>query len=135
MKFSEARDFIIEPFYSIWGALGLTVVFDDLPGKVPQKETWARVTLMHVNGNQSSLSNAFGKIKWNRTGILIIQLFSPVGNGLQILYDLSQQIVDKYQLERNNCVWFRNAMMNEIGIDGSFYQVNVNVEFEYTDVV
>jgi hypothetical protein len=135
MKFLEARDKIIKPFYDIWQPTGLFVAWDDLQEETPIDNMWSRVTLNHFDGYQDSLSNAYGKLKWRRTGLISIQLFNPISNGRQDLYSMSQSIVDNYQRVRNTCIWFRNPRMIEAAVNGYYYQINVNVDFQYVDVV
>ena len=57
VKFNQARDMILQPFWDVWEPLGFRCVFDDLPDKNPSNQIWARATLKHINGRQGSLSS------------------------------------------------------------------------------
>lgn len=97
---------------------------------------WVRVNLRHVQGKQVTLSGPVGTRRFRRFGILICQLFEPVGEGLtREDSDYAELIRDAYEgVTTTNGVIFRNVRINEIGSDGSFFQTNIIAEFEYDEV-
>lgn len=140
MNYIQARDVIYKVFKDAWDLLGTPpgsypAIYPDLPGEPPTSETvWARVTIRHADGKQASLAGENGARRWNRVGVLFIQVFAPVGDGLTAAYTAAQAVGDAYQAARGLDVWFRNIRVNEVGASGAFEQVNVLVDFSYDDV-
>jgi len=98
-------------------------------------DPWARVILRHTTAGQASLSGVSGTRMFDRQGILVMQIFVPPGKGLAEAIDLPKIVQDAYEgIETANGAWFRDVVVNEIGVDGDFYQTNVVVLFEYTEV-
>ncbi len=92
---------------------------------------WARVTLQHVSGTHSAFGGD-GQNRFTHTGILTVQIFTPIGKGGRDAYTLAQTVVEAFQGgETLNGVRFRNVASNEIGVDDDWFQINVVINFEY----
>ena len=145
MSFSNRRDAITEIltlFKTAWvttaGQSGDRVKYDNvgkssLPpdGNLP----WARVVLRHTGSNQASLSGEVGTRRFQRNGLLTIQIFVPPGKGLAEAVDIPKIIQDAYEGQTTaGGAWFRDVTINEIGSDGNFYQTNVIALFEYDEI-
>lgn len=138
MNAQEAIDEINKVFNDAWLAAGYTaasIAWDDLPATVPASEAvWARVSIQHATGSQSSLAGEQGVRRWDNRGIVIVQVFAPVGDAKKKVRQAAQVVVDAYREAKNLSVWFRNTRMNEIGAGGAFNQINVITEFQYDDL-
>ena len=115
--------------------LKLTVIWDGRDDKIPTGQTpWARVTMRHATGGQSSLSNLAGVKRFTYTGTLFIQLFVPKNSNMSVM----DNVVDKLQVSltsfKDSNLWLRDVQRREIGRDGDFYSVNVLASFSYDDV-
>jgi len=143
MSFSSRRDAISEIlglFRTAWLGAGQSddrVKYDNV-GKsaVPSGQTpWARVVLRHTDSDQASLSGANGTQRWERTGLLTVQIFTPPGKGLAESTDLPTIIQNAYEGQTTaSGAWFRDVAVNEVGPDGDFYQTNVVAIFEYDEI-
>lgn len=135
MTAEEARDYILGVFKTFWDDTDYSAVYSDVPGGPPEDaEPWARATIQHVTGAQASLTGGLGTTKYRANGLVIVQVFAPVGDGRRELYELAEGVVNAYRAARLP-VWFRNVRMNEIGKDGQFEQINVIGEFEYDTII
>lgn len=106
-----------------------TVANDALPPST--QVPWARVQLFHGPGGQVGFGD--GLRKYERTGTLITQVFSP--RGLNTGYQLAKIVADALEGKATpRGVWFRNVRIAEAGADGNFDQINVIADFEYTEV-
>lgn len=96
-------------------------------------DTWARVTIRHTNGGQATLSGAFGKRRWARSGLLLVQCFVPLPKGgVDAAVAMGELLLNGVQSAQTpNGVWFRNATSNEVGKDDPWYQVNFSANFTY----
>lgn len=146
LTLTQARDEILTFFRTAWIAnnesQNIPLFFDDahkaVPGTADSNEAplpWARVTLRHGNFFQGSLSGSIGQRRFERNGILVIQIFTPLNDGLTTADKLS--IIALNSLEGKNTtngVWFRNVRVNEIGPDGNWFQTNIIAEFIYDEI-
>lgn len=112
----------------------LKVLYDDTdtPPPVDVRTPWARANIRHADGNASSLGGATGKKRYTRIGLVIIQLFTPVGNGMSSSDALVGIVLNAYeQGSAADGVWFRKARPVDIGRNDGWTQTNVMAEFEY----
>ncbi len=131
MTYLEARNIIFKVFNDAWAH---HVVWEDVRGTIPAADVpWARVTLDHMSARQSSINGQVGCRRYDRRGVMIAQIFAPVGDGRKRVLDLAQLVTNAYEDARTT-VWFRNVRIREAGQDGNFQQVNVIVDFEYETV-
>jgi len=144
MTFDNRRDAITEIlglFRTAWLGAGQSdarVKYDNVgkasvppSGNVP----WARVVLRHTTAKQASLSGPSGTRRFERNGILVIQIFVPSGKGLAEAVDIPKIVQDAYEGKTTaGGAWFKDVTINEVGPDGAFYQTNIIVLFEYDEI-
>lgn len=138
---TQARDAILGLANSVLAGVKaglsepLAVLWADIEEDgIPKRGPWVRVSVNHNQGGQGAFGD--NQARWQKNGVLAIQVFTPTGDGL----NLSDQICDG--LERgfegstagDGAVWFTNAIAQEVGADGGWYQSNFSVDFEY-DIV
>lgn len=135
--FLEANNEILDAFKAAWDPTGNLALYENLKGAKPagSSDSWARVTVRHVTGEQASLSNDAGVRRWERNGILTVQVFVPLAEGLQEGYNLAKIIADAFEgATTPSAVWFRNVRVNEVGPSGEWFQINVLIDFTYDEV-
>lgn len=94
---------------------------------------WAVCTIRHVTGRQETIGG-IGNRAFLRSGIIFLQVFTRIGNGLQESYRLAKVLTDAFEGKSSSGgVWFRNIRINEVGKDGAFTQLNVIIEFQYNE--
>jgi len=136
LTFSDAVDQIMDLFKTAWDTTGFPAYYEDVRQQRDSSEDpWSTTTLRHASGQQMTLGTATGTSRFAREGLLIVQIFTPAGKGLQEAYNLAKVVVDAYEGSTTpGGVWFRNVRLNEIGRDGRFFQMNVLVEFLYDEL-
>lgn len=128
----EAEDIILGIFKTAWDPR--PAVYDDDPGNIPTGEVvWARATIRHATGRQSSLAGAIGTRRFTDEGTVFVQVFAPVGDGSTACMAAAREVQNAYRDARSR-VWFRDVRLNEVGASGAFYQINVLATFSYDDV-
>lgn len=139
--FSEARDYMLSVFKAAWDTTGNPAVYEgvartpDTEGNIPDAPVWARATIRHADGFQSSLTGPLEVFKkFENIGVVIVQVFARIGDGASAAYDAAQLVATAYRVSRNLPVWFRNVRINEIGTKGEFHQINVIADFTYETV-
>jgi hypothetical protein len=109
--------------------------YDGLDDHTPpdNQSAWTYTMIRHATGTQASLAGADATRRWNATGTLFTQIFVPLNKqGRQqavTIADALKTTIQKLQTEHG--VWFRGAILKEIGVDGSWYQVNFTATFTY----
>jgi hypothetical protein len=113
------------------------VIWDDTEKSPPKdvKVTWLRALVKHATGSPASLGGSDAKRKYKRTGDLIVQLFTPVGDGRSTADALVTIIMKAYEKGSTpNGVWFRNVRFKEIGLSDGWTQTNIYADFEYDEL-
>lgn len=140
-SYNEAIDEMLKPFRDAWvvGA-GYRAIYEDVAqtddkGGPPKGHTpWARVMVRMASAGQASLGGKDQK-RWNRTGVITVQVFTEVGKGLSASRAAAKIVTDAYEGKATpGGVWFRNVRPVEAPADGDFAQVNVVIEFTYDEV-
>ena len=110
------------------------IMWPDTPSTVPENIEWVRPTIQHAAARQVSLAGEVGQRRFNRSGILVIQCFSPIGDGHSAADLLVDHISSYFETIRNSPIWYRNIRAIEVGKDGSTVQVNVLADFSYEHI-
>lgn len=132
MTYEEARDAIYKVFLDAWRSD--YVVWGDMFARAPDETVpWARVILRHGGGGQASLANDVGARRFNRHGVLLMQIFTPAGRGQTQGYQLATKVANAYEDAKLD-VWFRNTRISEKGSSGNSDQIDVLTDFLYDEV-
>jgi len=146
LTFQEARDEMHAMFKTAWDAgaesTGVQVLYADAKKAVPttndassNPSPWARIAITHTGGGQASLSGLSGNARWERLGLIIIEIFTPLGTGGVLADKLAKIAKDAYEGKYSpGGVWFRNVRLNEVGASGAWWKNNIIVEFEYDEI-
>lgn len=128
----QARDEMLSVFKAAWDNTGFAALYTDVTGEVPATEDpWARVVIRHADGGQTGFGATQVK-KYTQRGVLIAQVFAPIGDGSSKAYELVQLVLTAFSQARGT-VWYRNQRFKEIGNSGAFEQMNVLIDFTYDD--
>jgi len=137
LTLTEARDEIMDLFTTAWtaGAPSVALHYWDLSADTPGagNAAWAAITARWTLGNQRGF--AIGPKRYERQGIVTVQIFTPFGSGLTEADSLAKIAHDAFEgVDTPNGVWFRNVRVNTIGHSGEWFQTNVLAEFIYDEV-
>jgi len=102
-----------------------------------ESETWARWTLDYATGDQVTLGGK-NKRKFNKSGLIYVNVFTPLGAGLASARDASQIALFAYEGQRTpSDVWFRRVRIESeghghgSGKNKSWWTTLVVAEFTY----
>ena len=133
MTTQEAIDAMCKVFLDVWGTDNPIVWSDFNARPATQNTPWTRIILRHVDGRQSSLAGGLGTQRYDSSGVLTAQIFTPVGRGQTECYSLATKVQNAFRDAKLD-VWFRNVRLNERGASGSFNQIDVRMDFIYDEV-
>ena len=137
---TQAQDEILGLFRTAWEAgppsQGVPVLYPDVAQDVPNAGTWARVTLLLTGGGQATLSGATGTRVFRYTGTVVMQVFTPTGEGQVLSQQLAHIAKNAYEGKASTPggVWFRDARYGANGQDGNWFRQDVLVDYVYDEV-
>lgn len=129
----QAREAVHQRWVAQWGTT-TGYVFEAETEKTFDKGTapWARVTVRQVSGGQACLAPK-GERLYLRYALVMIQIFTPLNNGMKLGSTLAQQARELYEGEEFSGLDFTNGQVREVGPDGRWYMHAVDVEFSYDE--
>lgn len=121
------------------GTKGTNLVDDSEP---PHDAAWTRIFIRHNLGEQATLSDESGVRRFEKFGTITIQVFAPLAEGTGgsppsfagLLAEVAKSAFEGKRTLPGN-VWFRDVRINEVGVSGPWFQVNVLAEFRYDELV
>ncbi len=132
----DAREAIYERFRVQWGATS-PYTFDNETYEPPANAAWVRVAVRHNASRLEAVGGmGYGGLnKFMRSGRVFIQVFTPVNKGTREADTLAQTARAIFEgiTISSNAIRFNNAVVREIGPDGSWYQINVECAFDYDE--
>ena len=140
---AQAKDDIAAQFYDAWQlsapSKDIIVFFDKKDIDVDDKDaetSWARVSIKHFDEgfSRQSLVDSTGIKNYQRDGFIVVGIFTPIGDGVDLDSALTSIVVNAFEGARTpNGVWFRNVRFNEVGISRAWFQTNVKANFNYCE--
>lgn len=127
----DAKESMLQAFITDWAA-ATEVDSDNEKFDTPVDEDWVRWSCRHNDSNQESLGGV-GHRKFTRGGSVFIQVFGRLDKGSRPADALAQNARAIYEGKTIDGVRFTDVIIREIGPDDSWYQINVEAIFEYTE--
>lgn len=136
------EDDIYARLKTVWNAdpnsMGVALVYDNTEQSVSPPETgtvaWARASVQTGDSSQSALGHSTARFE--NTGLLSVQIFTPVGKGLKQTKKLQQVVLSAVRKHVTpNGVIFRSVQIVDAGTSGKWRQFNVLCEFEVDEFV
>lgn len=131
-----AREAMLQRFLDNWTGTDLAnVTFDGEQFVKPSNQAWVRVSIRH-NASQQETLGGTGARKFMRSGLLFVQVFTPVGqtavNAGIALAQEARTIYEGVHFSGND-IRFLSPIIREIGPEGAHYLINVECPFNYDE--
>lgn len=132
LTYKQANDDILALLKAAWDTTGHKMFWEEIrDDRETDQSPWAMVIVRHAAGQQDTLGGK-GHRQFLRIGSIVVTINTPSSSGLSEGYNLAKVVADAYEgVASPNGVWFRNIRINELGREGTFFQTNVIVDFEY----
>jgi hypothetical protein len=130
----EAVDEMMTIVTTAWNAHadGAVLQYDNIESTRPQvPATFGRATVRHTAGQQITLGAVSLK---RRYGSLNLQIFVPQGDGQYEVRVLSDNILMDIEDANPQIVRLTDIQFNEVGEDGTYFQMNIIARFSYDRV-
>ena len=133
MNLTEARNAIYIRFQTQFPSL--PTALDNQTFQPPTDASWARVNVIFNAGFQSSLGRT-GNRRFEKRGILDVQVFVPLNSATNILDGLCQDVLNLYEGVRIDRLWFINGRPDGsiTQDDGGWYRQSVLFDFRFDTV-
>lgn len=132
----DARETMYERFRVVWGATS-AYTFDSEDFEPPVDTAWVRFAVRHDGSTLECIggSGDGGFNTYQRTGRVVIQVFTPINEGTREADTLAQaaRAIFEGTTLSGNVIRFNNVVVREIGPDGAWYQINVEAAFQYDE--
>ncbi len=144
---AEAFDTVLGVVDTAWKATGaasedVPMLYDNVGGNLPgdpwepggntdfQDEPYARTTVRTITSSQSTQGK---QRKYEDQSTLVVQVFTPVGDGHALGHVLCKVVTDALKANTGSIdgIWFFDVVALEVGVDGALFQYNVNASFRY----
>lgn len=129
----QAQQAINDRFVTEWGTTTPFSFTNETPASNDISTSWVRLVSKLAVSGQRSLGQS-GNRKYDRNGIIFAQVFSPINEGSSSGTALAKQIEDLYEGERFNGVVGQDSIIRDIGPDGEWYQLQVEINFQYEEI-
>lgn len=97
----------------------------------PTADVWIRPSVRFASGGVTSLGGQTVATRRARGGTVIIQVFSPIGQGEEPGDVVTDQLVRLFEGMRDGPIMYRNVAVRDVGRDESWWQSNVTAEFDF----
>lgn len=131
----EAREVMYQAFETGIGATAHC--YDNEQFTPPAGAIWTRLSVRHLLGEQETLGET-GNRKFARTGLVLVQVFTPVDTGVRVTDTLVTTIRNIFEGKHFSgvgyTIWLRGGTTRELGIDDGYWQTIVEIPFYYNEI-
>lgn len=104
--------------------------------KPSDRATWARWGITYSDGGNRTLPGVLGRPRFGKSGIVTVEVFTPLGIALKDSYVAAQVAVKAYEGKRTaSDVWFRDVRIVDSGQgrgnDAAWWSTTVVANFTY----
>jgi len=108
---------------------GSRIQYDNQEFVKPQDQIWVRVTIL----NGHSAAKAIGSQRFRNPGVMIAQIFGPIGDGDRDQTRVADTIRREFRAVTDGDVSWHTPSQDRVGRDDNWYQINVNCPFYWDE--
>ena len=126
---NQVNEYIVARFINAWSDSTVYTLDGETfigPNDVP----WVRLSVREMPGSQNTLGQP-GNRKYERKGLILGQIFTPIKIGTQQADTLAQAFKDIFEGVTFNAVEGHDATIRRLGTDGLLYSIVVEINFVY----
>jgi hypothetical protein len=132
-KIGEVREAIYQAFATGWSSYSPFCLGNESK-KPTTAALWVRCTVLHLGSEQESLGPT-GNRRFQRDGLIIVQVFAPLDAGTKVSDAAVQKVRDIFEGTRipAHDIRIHALTPHELGILEGWYQVNAELDFTYIE--
>jgi hypothetical protein len=129
MSYSSAHSSIRTRFADEWAIAQPTipVAYPNVAFTPPVAAPWVQISIADAESKQVSLGAAENFHRHN--GVLTVEVFVPVATGDTVALTLADDAANIFRSWQSVGLQFRTPSIRTLGSDGTWYQVDVLIEF------
>lgn len=133
----EAADDLFTLITQVWQAntpAGTPLYYDNQDEKRPANPAlFGRTVLRHFGSSRETVGNAGeNSALFRRRGSVYVQIFVPQGSGTSVARAVAEAMIEAFEdADSTLGVRLTNSDINELGSDGTYWQINVVSDFSY----
>ena len=128
---ATARESIYQHFVTGWGSTS-AFTFDGEDFTPPESDPWVRLVVRHAASQQASLGG-LGNRKFDRAGLVIVQVFTPLDQGAAAADVLVEKVMEIFEGKTIDLIRFVSVTPQEIGPLEAWFQAGADCPFEWTE--
>lgn len=135
MKQTEAKNILKARYLSEFrGQFPISI--DNVKFTRPTPATmWHKVDVELSPSNSQDSLGSTGNRRFLRTGQFIVSVYTPINTGTDENDDSATAVIALMESIRLDAeLWTKTSQLNTIGSDGTFYQQDVIIFFEFEDI-
>jgi hypothetical protein len=122
MSFVDERLSIENRLQEFWNYT--PVAWENVDFDIPNNSDWIRLNILNGSSNYRAID-----YKKRHTGVILIQVFTPVNTGTNKVREYSDTIASIFDSRTFSDIVCDVASVQNIGADDGFHQVNVTIPF------
>lgn len=107
--------------------------YDNHNMEPPDDQLWVRLTIVPGDSSQVSIGGDSNN-RYRNVGVMIAQIFLPIGHGDQEAYQLADKIKTAFNSKSDSGVVFKTTSIARVGKTNSWWQLNVKCPFYADDI-
>lgn len=128
----QVNEAIQERFKLAWGTTTIFTLENEKFTQPGADVSWVRLSVRHFGGGQFTLGPK-GQRKYNRIGMIIGQVFTPLIKGTQSGASLAHAFRAIFEGERFSDVYAWDGRLVPVGPDGKHFQTNVEIDITFEE--
>ena len=125
---NDVKATLLKYFTEEWGTR-TTVAYDNVEFTPPDNSSWVRVSVVNNNSLQYSLGEE-GSRKFERYGLILFQVFTPLNVGTYEGDVLCEDIINIFESKRFGTIHTYSGTYGEVGSDDKWFQFNGSLQWD-----
>jgi len=107
------------------------IAYENVEFKVDTDVDWVRLSVQNGDSNQVSMGTPAVANRF--VGIIFVQIYTRAGRGTATALSIAQEVSDIWRNKQFDGITCRAPDINHLGVEGSWFQINVSCEFFYDE--
>lgn len=130
----EAEEALAQRFVDTWTPTGHEFTLENEKFSRPESEPWARFSV-RINAATQDTLGGVGNRKFERSGSVFVQVFTPLDEGTNRSSQLVQTVVNGFEGTRivGTTIRFNDVIPRKTGIDDKWFGQIVEATFDFDE--
>lgn len=133
MSYAAAHKLIRTELLEWWESTypQIPLFWDNVEEAHPADQVWVYATLLPGNSRLAGLGGDPSSRRWRVVGVLVLQVFTPLLEGVSKAEELTAGVTDNFQGRTIGNVLFRETSLLRLGLSGAWFQHNISTSYQF----